>query len=350
MARMRRSPHPRVRRFAPLSCFPILSLLLLPAFTRATELGVERTRFTLDGKPTFLLGVSYYGALGASDRTVEADLKDMREAGFNWIRAWATWAAFGNDVSAVDAKDGSPRKEHLARLVRLVETCDRQGVVVNVTLSRGNGATGPPRLQTHEAHRRAVETLVTAEGLKGRRNWYLDLSNERNLTDQRHTSMDDLAALRRRVRELDPERLVTASHVGDPKPDEVKDYLDTIGVDFLSIHRGRHKGTTGETEARAKRTLSMMKDLGRQVPLHYDEPFRRGFAEWEPDAEDFLADLAAAKAGGAAGWCFHNGHSKSGPEGRPRRSFDLREKRLFEQLDDPERELIARLREMQQPR
>ena len=90
----------------------------------------------------------------------------------------------------------------------------------------------------------------------------------------------------------------------------------------------------------------MMKDLGRQVPLHYDEPFRRGFAEWEPDAEDFLADLAAAKAGGAAGWCFHNGHSQERPRGRPRRSFDLREKRLFEQLDEQERKLIARLKEM----
>jgi hypothetical protein len=270
----------------------------------------------------------------------------MRAAGFNWIRVWATWAAFGNDVSAVNADDGSPRKEYLDRLVRLVETCDRQGLVVNVTLSRGNGATGPPRLQAHAAHRRAVETLVTADGLKGRRNWYLDLSNERNLTDQRHTSMDDLAALRRRVRELDPKRLVTASHVGDPKAQEVREYVEKVGVDFLSIHRGRHKGTTGETEARAKRTLSMMKDLGRQVPLHYDEPFRRGFAEWEPEAEDFLADLAAAKAGGAAGWCFHNGHSKNGPEGRPRRSFDLREKRLFEQLDEQERKLVARLREM----
>jgi sugar phosphate isomerase/epimerase len=337
---------PRHLRSLCLLAVVCISILLLP-IARATELGVERTRFTLDGKPTFLLGISYYGALGASDQTIEADLKDMREAGFNWVRVWATWAAFGGDVSAVNA-DGSPRKEYLDRLARLVETCDRQGIVVNVTLSRGNGATGPPRLATHAAHRRAVETLVTAEGLKRRRNWYLDLSNERNIKDQRHTSTEDLAALRRRARELDAKRLVTVSHVGDPKADEIKEYLDTVGVDFLSIHRSRHKGTAGETEARAKGTLSMMKDLGKSVPLHYDEPFRRGYAEWEPQAQDFLADLAAAKAGGAAGWCFHNGQTKSDPDGRPRRSFDLREKRLFEQLDEQERKVIAALRQMRQ--
>lgn len=34
-----------------------------------------------------------------------------------------------------------------------------------------------------------------------------------------------------------------------------------------------------------------------------------------------------AKAGGAAGWCFHNGDQKGEPEGRPRRSFDMRERR-----------------------
>ena len=34
---------------------------------------------------------------------------------------------------------------------------------------------------------------------------------------------------------------------------------------------------------------------------------------------------------GAAGWCFHNGDERAAKDGRPRRSFDLREKRLFEE-------------------
>jgi hypothetical protein len=36
-----------------------------PAASSTTVLGIHGTSFTLNGKPTFLLGFSYYGALGA---------------------------------------------------------------------------------------------------------------------------------------------------------------------------------------------------------------------------------------------------------------------------------------------
>src|SRR5262249_52671260 len=172
-----------------------------------TRLGTDGTRFTVNDRPAFLFGVSYYGALGASDETMRRDLADLKKHGFNWVRVWATWAAFGEDVSAVDA-EGKPREPSLKRLKRLVAACDKQGVGVDVTLSGGNGSTGPARLQTLEAHRRAVKTLVTA--LKAHRNWYLDLANERNIKDRRFTSFADLKELRELVRKLDPHRLVTA--------------------------------------------------------------------------------------------------------------------------------------------
>jgi len=78
-----------------------------------------------------------------------------------------------------------------------------------------------------------------------------------------------------------------------------------------------------------------MGESGRQVPVHYQEPFRRGFSSrWQPSAEDFAADLRQALSGGAAGWCFHNGDQRDRPDGRPRRCFDLRQRRLLEQLAD----------------
>src|SRR5262245_32145954 len=54
------------------------SLFLGPFATRGlaadgtesvTRLGTDGTRFTVNGRPAFLFGVSYYGALGASDET-----------------------------------------------------------------------------------------------------------------------------------------------------------------------------------------------------------------------------------------------------------------------------------------
>src|SRR5207248_808221 len=132
------------------------------------------------GKPTFLLGCSYYAGLGASEENIRADMDDLRRHGFNWVRVWATWAAFDNDVSAVDST-GQARQPYLEKLGWLVKECDGRGMVVDVTLSRGDGAKGSPRLAGIEAHRQAVRTLTVA--LKERRNWFIDLSNERNVRD-----------------------------------------------------------------------------------------------------------------------------------------------------------------------
>ncbi len=329
---------------------------VLPAFCAAAEpggapppepvktvLGIEGASFLLNGKPAFLLGFSYYGGLGAPEESIRRDLDDLGKAGFNWLRVWATWGAFGNDVSAVNAK-GDAREPFLGRLERLVAECDRRGMVVDVTLTRGKGApnaAGDGPLADLESHRRAVETLVKA--LKGHRNWYLDLGNERDVRDARHVPAEDLKALRELVRRLDPQRLVTASFGGhDLSEDDVREAVLTVGVDFLCPHRPRDSQSPGQTEARTRECLALMKKVGRVVPVHYQEPFRRGFTQWEPVAADFLTDLRGAVAGGAAGWCFHNGQERGTPGNEPRRSFDLRSRRLLEQLDVEELEVVAK--------
>src|SRR5687768_6597984 len=61
---------------------------------RNTVLGIKGSRFTLNDKATFLLGFSYYGALGAPEDFIRKDLADFRSAGFNWLRVWATWGGY----------------------------------------------------------------------------------------------------------------------------------------------------------------------------------------------------------------------------------------------------------------
>jgi len=335
------SPAIRPLLFCLCALAPWREALLAPLPAAAAELGVDGTRFTVDGKPTFLLGISYYGALGASPETLRRDLDGAERLGFNWIRVWATWSAFGDSVSAVGS-DGKAREPFFSRLRELVAECDRRGMLVDVTLSRGNGVSGAPRLQALREHGRAVETLVA--GLKPFRNWYLDLGNERNVRDKRFVGFEELEELRLAARRLDAKRLVTASHAGDLSAEELKQYLDVVGVDFLCPHRPRDARSPGQTAERTRQYFREMKNLGRVVPVHYQEPFRRGFSKgWDPSADDFVTDALAARDSGAAGWCFHNGDNRQAPDGRPRRSFDLREGRLLEQLDAVERKAVEAL-------
>lgn len=305
-----------------------------------TVLGIEGTRFTLDGKPAFLLGMSYYGGLGADEAAVRRDLDDLRAAGFRWVRVWATWAEAGDrnrDVSAVDT-EGNPRGPYLERLRRLLAECDRRGMVVDVTLTRGQGA---GRLRDQAAHRRAVELLVTR--LRAFRNWYLDLANERDVRDDRYVSVDELRVLRDLARRLDPGRPVTASTGGHVLEEaDIREARVIAGLDFLTPHLPRDPGSPRQTEARTRAALAVLKRLGLSCPVHYQEPLRRGYGKWEPTADDFLTDLEGALRGGAAGWCLHNGDQRGRPDRRPRRSFDLSDARLFDQLDQEEKAVARR--------
>jgi hypothetical protein len=306
-----------------------------------TVLGIEDSHFTLNGRPTFLLGTSYYGALGASEVSILKDLEDVQRHGFNWLRVWATWAAFEQDISAVDAA-GSPHDPFLFKLRWLVAECDRRGLVVDVTLHRARRLKTLPGtgIPDFDAHQRAVETIVN--GLEPYRNWYLDLANERDVRDDRYVGVEELARLRALVRRLDPRRLVTASLGGhDLSREDVSDSLEAAGLDFLSPHRPRNPQSPQETKARTREVLEIMKGLNLVAPVHHQEPFRRGYGAWQPTAEDFLTDLRGAVAGGAAGWCFHNGSQRDASDNQPRRSFDLRERRLFEQLDAEELKVVA---------
>jgi len=319
----------------------LASLCAAPAVA-AARLGVEDTAFTVNSQRVFLVGMSYYGGLGAPREAVERDFDDLAARGFNWVRVWVTWAAHGNNISAVDT-EGRPREPFLAHLKWLVEQADRRGLVVDVTFSRGNGAVAAePLLATHAAHLAAVETI--AQALKPFRNVYIDVSNERNIRDRRHTSFAEVRELRDRIKAVDPERLVTASHAGDLSRQDVEQYVLGCLLDFLSPHLPRNAKSPWQTAQKTRECLAWVRELGRVIPMHHQEPFRRDFSPWQPRALDYMVDARQAREGGAAGWCLHNGSPKSGDPG-PRRSFDLRpdQGRLFDQLDGEERAAADRV-------
>ena len=74
-----------------LVCALAVTLQLASIVGRADTLGEGKTivgiagaRFTLNGRLTFLLGFSYYGALGAPEEFIRNDLDGFQRGGFNW--------------------------------------------------------------------------------------------------------------------------------------------------------------------------------------------------------------------------------------------------------------------------
>jgi hypothetical protein len=311
----------------------------------ATELGIDGTQFMVNGEPTFLLGMSYYGGLGAPESAIEADLDDLKHRGFNWIRLWVTWAAHENNVSVVDSQ-GDAREPFMGKLKWLIAQADKRGLIVDVTFSRGNGiVSADSALLGQPGHLRAVETVATA--LKPYRNIYIDVGNERNIRDPRHVSHEEIGALRNRIKQVDPGRLVTASYAGEMSREEVEQYLQQSRVDFLSPHRPRNGRSPWQTAEKTRELFEWMREIGRVIPVHFQEPFRKDFSTWQPRAIDFLVDARQARDGGAAGWCLHNGSPRRNYQGT-RRSFDMRadQGRLFDQLDADEQYVadhVARL-------
>jgi hypothetical protein len=158
-------------------------------------------------------------------------------------------------------------------------------------------------------------------------------------------SFDRLRRLTTRVKQLDPERLVTVSRGSDIPKRELRQYLRHVYIDFITPHRLRSDQSVIKSEARTKKYFKDMRSYGRIVPLLYQEPFRVGYDKFRPTAQQFAQDLKGAIAGGAAGWLFHNGDQRNPatPNREPRRSHDLSVQRLFVQFDTLETEALTRM-------
>jgi len=307
--------------------------LAVPAYAFKLGKSADGRYFTLDGKPTFLLGISYYGGTSVSDpASLKADLDEIAAFGFNWIRVWATWDP-GENVSAV-APDGGVREPFMSRLKTLIRECDRRGMVVDVTMSRGKS----PMPSNQAEHLACARTL--ARELKLFRNVYFDVGNERDVGDSRHVPLTEVGALIAAIKIVDRERLCTAS--GTPgSAEDLRDYLQTGRCDFIAPHLGRDPESPSQTEATVRKFIDWMTKLGTRAPVHLQEPFRRDYNEFQPTVKDFYTDAMGAKKGGAAGWCLHNGSSRLSRDQKPHRSFLMSDKegRLFKQLDEVEREV-----------
>jgi hypothetical protein len=144
-----------------------------------------------------------------------------------------------------------------------------------------------------------------------------DVQNETNhcgVTDVNctgHLTLTQVSAIRTAIKEVDPQRLVTASRNQDafiPGKDDYVTFRLSGNVDFIATHRpSRTKdgswANLTDDEARLIRA-----GVGPKIPILFDEPNRCGNNMECVSASEsnyFVNAAKNAKQSGAAGWIFH---------------------------------------------
>jgi hypothetical protein len=332
-------------RFAALV---LATVAAAPAVSDPPALGMRGAAFTVDGTPRFLLLVSYFDALRASDATLTADFSWLRRHGIDGVRIFPNWwrcaaerQCGGNPgADTLFAPDGRVRPASLGRLRRVLAIAGAHGLVVDVSFARETVLDVRKQPMAAPAYADAIARTLEALGASAP-HVMVDLQNE---TDQNPVFARDPAADAEGIGRL-TKRLATGKRILFASTIEGHAGLmlscgraagcgaDGRPPDVIAVHDPRVPNWwTRTTEAVEKlRALTASSDAR---PIYLQEP-----QAWQDEAPAerrtrFLEAAARARRAGAAAWTFHT-----------RSAFVLREGRsLTAQLDADERAAIEGLR------
>jgi hypothetical protein len=302
-----------------------LTLLVFATSSGAQTLGVDGARFTIDGRPKFLLFVSYFDGLrraAASDGRgdVDTDFAYLRRAGFDGVRLMANWQYACGGGPADDQKllagDGTINEAIWPVFIRFLERAANHGLVVDVTFTRETYGAPIPVADYQKGLVSVVRRLVD-EG--GHRHVLFDIQNEYPLHG---LTPGDVRGILKAVRQADPGRIVTASGGGT-------DILDDPEMSVVAYHDARdddwYEAAAARRQLGAVRAQTEKGTANKPIYLQEPMPFRKfhpacGHGEW-PRSGFARRAASAARQAGAAAWTFHT-----------RQSFDLRTRTLVEIL------------------
>jgi hypothetical protein len=245
----------------------IFSISFDPQAQSRNTIEVKGLEFTLNGKPFFYTGVSFFNAIynptfNESDASRKQWLNKLKSSGINVIRVWAQW---DNGRGFVDVcptcslyeKDGRIRPQHLNTLKKITQAADELDMIVLFVLFQRESWEENIRL-SDEASDRAVKAMT--EELRPFRNVVFQVWNE---FDNR--TLDYMKI----IKASDPTRLVTNS---PGYGGFLGRYDENAALDFLSPHTTRRDDLHWEI---APKEIAYLLELFRK-PVVDDEPARRG--------------------------------------------------------------------------
>jgi hypothetical protein len=306
-----------------------------PPRPAALTLGANGARLTLDGRPEFLLFVSYFDGLRSPH--IERDFEYLgSQTRVRGVRVLPNWLRCDEDIhdphcspardGLFDAAAGSVRADRLEALQHLIAVAGAQGLVVDVTFTRETLAPEMPV----DAYERAI--VRTAAALKPFRNVLFDIQNE---FDKNGLSPDEVGTIREGIRRVDPARLVAASGSGGYTPQEAARLAFDHGLDLLALHDPRREGSWFRRNTIADLVAKARDVPGRALPLYFQEPTAWGTRSDDDEVvAHFLEAAGSAERAGAAAWTFHQrvGFNLERESFRTRLGRDAPMKHLLESL------------------
>ncbi|MDO8496047.1 MAG: hypothetical protein Q7S43_01175, partial [bacterium] len=275
-------------------------------------LGISGDRFTINGNPQFLLFISYFDAMNASDAILDSDFARLQSLGFNGIRIITNWNPPGNPGQLMDA-NGNLRPGMLNRLINIIQKAQNHGLIVDVTFTRDT----VPGLSVPNYKNGLV---ATAQGLTAYRNLYFDIGNEADHDGTTCGSARLCPAEARQIRDaikaVDSQRIISVSLSSDSGNEP--SYVINGAMDFHPTH-GPFSTFNG-----TRAFVSGEKAAVPGKPVHLQEPDRCRSNPCSYSANAFITSATDAKCSGAAGWNFHT-----------RAGYDLTAYTLFNSWLDP---------------
>lgn len=291
-------------------------------------LGIKGHQFTINGRPSFLLGVSYFDA----SNWRESDLIEIAANNFDLIRIWLYWRV---DFSVPDNESFFDNAGNLVakkKLVNLVKTARKHGLVVDVTILE-------PKSFSGSQSKRKNAVIATANALKNETNILFDIMNEHDVgarsKDRFPASHGEIAELIQALRHQKPDAIITVSgggrhHVSDMvlQATNIKEEIDS-GVEVISPHFTRTDDWYSVTDKRIDSILNYLDSMELGRPVYLQEEQRRNYKGSNVSMDNFIESYKKAKTSGAAGWNFHTSAG-----------FELGTSDFFSNLDSVEKDVI----------
>lgn len=311
----------------------VFSGCVLHAPASAPLLDISGDKFSVNGHPTFLLGVSYFDVLGFK----QSDLDELAARGFNLIRVWLDWGVWKDRTRSCFDESGNFIRA--STVLDLVRAAAARGIVVDVTVLNSAST-----FTNSAAVERAIRSAVKV--LKNEPNVFFDLVNEHNNADHpgswwsmSHVRLRDLMATAQRAHR----RAILSVSSSSPHVLNVDETVNSASINeeietgsqILIPHFSRTVDWNERTHERVSAVKAYLVSVGRSIPLYLQEEARRGFRGQFPSASQFLHAAVEARDAGAAGWVFHTSAG-----------FDLSgEKTFFGNLDAEEQAIVASMAE-----